>query len=89
MRQFRPISLCNVPKRSIVDNIIMAYEIHHFIKKKTSGKKEVMSLKLDMEKAYDRVEWAYLRAVMTKLNFPVEWISLVMSFVESVHILLC
>ncbi|GAA0146663.1 hypothetical protein LIER_06562 [Lithospermum erythrorhizon] len=42
-----------IPNRLITDNILMAYEAHHIIKSKKTGKEGFMSIKLDMLKAYD------------------------------------
>jgi hypothetical protein len=42
-----------------------------------------MGIKLDMSKAYDRVKWKFLEAVMRKLGFEDRWIILVMSCVQS------
>lgn len=73
-----------IPGRLITDNIIAAYECLHFMKRNKAKKHRHCALKLDMRKAYDRVEWAYLEAVMLKLGFAPSWVGLVMRMVSSV-----
>ena len=43
-----------------------------------------MVIKLDMSKAYNRVGWGYLKAVMENLGFAPKWVSMIMSCVTSV-----
>ena len=38
-----------------------------------------MALKLDISKAYDKVEWVFLEKLMEKLGFANRWISLINS----------
>lgn len=37
-----------------------------------------------MAKAYDRVEWVYLREIMLKLSFEEDWVQTIMKCVETV-----
>ncbi|XP_050386353.1 uncharacterized protein LOC126802719 [Argentina anserina] len=46
-----------VPGRQIQDNLLVAHEAYHYLKLKREGGNHELGLKLDMNKAYDRVEW--------------------------------
>lgn len=43
--------------RSILHNAMIATEMIHSLKRKTQGKRAHLALKIDINKAYDRVDW--------------------------------
>lgn len=45
-----------VSKRQVADNILFLYKIFHFLRIKNKRKRNFISVKFDMSKAYDRVE---------------------------------
>ena len=60
--------------RLISDNILITHECMHYLKQKKRGLEYEMTLKLDMSKAYDRVEWHFLWFIMEKLGFELRFI---------------
>ena len=61
----------------------MAYETLHAMNNKRLGKKGSLALKLDISKAYDRVEWGFLKGIMSRMGLPDRWINIVMRYVTS------
>ncbi|KAL1293347.1 hypothetical protein AAHE18_19G066400 [Arachis hypogaea] len=90
---FRPISLCNVIFKLVTKTIanrlkqilpdivgefqnngLVAFEIFHYMKKKTT----------DMAKAYDRIEWPFLKEVMVSMGFSSRWVNLIWNCISSI-----
>jgi hypothetical protein len=63
-----------VPSRTIQDNTIMAHELLHTVNSK-QGKGGLIAVKIDMEKAFDRMEWNLILTILSKLGFHSTWIN--------------
>jgi Reverse transcriptase (RNA-dependent DNA polymerase) len=62
--------------QNIMDNVIVAHEILHSVKQ---SKKKGLLLKLDFEKAFDNVDWAYLLSIFKQCGFDPKWVKLMES----------
>ncbi|XP_022549590.1 uncharacterized protein LOC111201644 [Brassica napus] len=72
-----------VAGRQISDNIMIAQEMFHALRTKPSGRSKRMAIKTDMSKAYDRMEWSFIEAVMRKMGFSETWITWIMRCITS------
>ena len=75
-----------VPGRLITDNVLVAFESVHTLRRRKKGRNTSCALKLDMMKAYDRVKWHYLEAILLRLGFSNALVRLIMKCVTSVRL---
>jgi hypothetical protein len=73
-----------VSGRLITDNVLVAFETLHYMHHNKIGRDGAMALKLDMSKAYDRVEWLFLEKIMSQMGFYQKWISLMTKCINTV-----
>ena len=55
-----PFQTAFLPHRSIQKNVIITHEALHRLKGSQATKRGSMVMKLDMEKAYDQIDWDFL-----------------------------
>jgi hypothetical protein len=60
-----------IPGRNILEGVVVLHETLHEIRKR---KKRGVIMKLDFEKAYDKVQWSFLFEVMERKKLPEKWI---------------
>jgi hypothetical protein len=63
----------------------LAFECLHYIHTEKNPSKSVCAYKLDLSKAYGRVDWGFLKQVMEKLGFAHQWVDWIMSCVTTVR----
>lgn len=73
-----------VPGRLITDNALIALELFHTTEKRSTGRKGHIAMKLDTSKAYDWVEWGFLRKLLLTMGFDGRWVNLIMECVSTV-----
>ena len=71
-------------ERLITDNVLVAFEVMHYLEHKRDGKDCYMAVKLDMSKAYNRVKWGFIEKVMERMGFHERWIALVMHCISTI-----
>lgn len=65
--------------------MITIFEMLHSLHKQNNGDKGFMAVKLDISKAYDRVEWVFIEKVKYKMGFSRKWAELAMDCISMVH----
>ena len=78
-----PYQSAFIPTRSIHDNILLTHEILHKFKN-CKGKTAWAALKIDIKKAYDRLEWDFITKCLQELGFHPQWIHWILTCVSSV-----
>ena len=80
-----PLQMAFVPGKLGLDNMIIAQEILHTISGKR-GQTGYMAIKLDLEKAYDRLEWHFVRDILQLYKFPEPLTKLILSCISTFSI---
>jgi hypothetical protein len=74
-----PTQAAFLPGRDIMEGVIILHEmIHKMYRKKQSG----VILKLDFEKAYDKINWVFVQQTLRMKGFSSTWRKWVASFME-------
>ena len=71
-----------VPGRQITDNIVIMQEVLHTMRRKQGGK-GYMAIKIDFEKAYDRLRWSFIRDTLLQMNLPLLLINVIMECITT------
>ncbi|KAM0878606.1 hypothetical protein ACQ4PT_034756 [Festuca glaucescens] len=73
-----------IPGRLISDNDLIAFECFHAIQRNRKTEDFYCAYKLDLSKAYDRVDWGFLDGLLRKWGFDDKWVRLIMACVTTV-----
>ena len=74
-----------VAGRLIYDNILIAQEMFHGLRTNKACQGKYMTVKTDMSKMYNRVEWDFIKVLLQKMGFHYHWIKLMMECISSVQ----
>ena len=82
-REISPFQNVFTKDRSIHDNLLVAQEILNTFHK-SKNRSGWCALKLDMKKAYDRIEWDFLWQCLHAMGFPTQWVNWIKECVSNV-----
>ena len=74
---FGPSQTSFVLGRHIMENIVIAQEVIHSMRRK-KGRIGQMAIKVDLEKAYDQLIWDFIYETLWEIGLPTEFIRLIM-----------
>lgn len=73
-----------IQARQMTDNTLISHELLHTINKQRSGNRYLTAMKIDMNKAYDRVNWLFLIKILKAYGFPDSWIQMIHQCISTV-----
>ncbi|XP_050238477.2 uncharacterized protein LOC126687968 [Mercurialis annua] len=79
-----PTQVSFIEGRNITDNIIIVQEVIHFMRTK-KGKKGWFAIKVDLEKAFDCLNWDFIKDTLVDARLPNNLVTLIMHCVSSSH----
>ena len=77
-----PLQTAFIPGRKGVDNAIIIQELIHSMSSK-KGRDGVMAIKIDLEKAYNWLEWDFIRDTLKLFKFLEHLSSIILSSISS------
>lgn len=77
-----PMQAAFLEGRRSSDNVIISQELIHSLKSR-KGKDGYIVVKINLEKAYDLLEWSFIKMVLEHFNFPKNIINLIMSCIAT------
>lgn len=77
-----PMQCSFFPHRQSTDNIIIVQEMLHSMRKK-QGNTGYMAIKIDFEKAYDRLRWSFIHDSLIEMKLPQTMIKVIMQCISS------
>lgn len=80
-KMVEPTQSSFVPRRQITDNIIITQEVMHSMKARYGQK--TMILKIDLEKAYDHIRWAFIKDTLQEMRLLSSLIQVIMNCISS------
>lgn len=69
--------------RSITDNILIAHEVLRYIRRQKKTKANWDSVKIDLQKAYNKISWDFHEDVLVEMGFPAQWVRLILQCVTT------
>lgn len=73
-----------IQNRLLTDNALNSYEVNHYIHRKRQGLMGIAGLKVDISKAYDRLELRFIEKMLVKFDFPQVWVDKIMVCIRTV-----
>ena len=80
-----PSQTAFVAGRRGIDNVIVAQKLLYMMER-MKGRTGYMIIKIDLEKAYNRMEWSFVRNMLLSLNFHMDTVELILSCISTTSI---